>query len=183
MFHIVNDSCRETPGEHPVEGSARRAAADATDDPALVALADRLLAAALDLHKRFAHACVAAASSLTAQQHLLLQMLNLKGPLRISDLAEILDVQPSAVTMIVDRLADRGLVRRERDVEDRRAVLVRMTGAGKAEFCCTSAAVREYVTALLAKLDTAEIAAFTRIMEKLTCAAEERPVPEREQAS
>jgi len=47
------------------------------------------------------------------------------GGLTARDLAERLDVSPSAVTLLVDRMVGQQLARRERDPEDRRRVWIR----------------------------------------------------------
>jgi DNA-binding MarR family transcriptional regulator len=51
---------------------------------------------------------------------------------KISDIAERMITRDPDVTRLVDRLIKQGLVRRERDTEDRRVVLVEITGAGLA---------------------------------------------------
>ena len=51
-------------------------------------------------------------------------------PPRIGDLAERLDVTPRSATEVVDALAEHGLVRREPDPADRRAVRLRVTSEG-----------------------------------------------------
>lgn len=49
----------------------------------------------------------------------------------LSDLAAAMDVSPRNVTGLVDHLEEDGLVERQADPDDRRATLVRLTGAGK----------------------------------------------------
>jgi DNA-binding MarR family transcriptional regulator len=54
-----------------------------------------------------------------------------RGPRRTTDLAADLGVTPSTVTRTCDRLVRRGLVRRFRREEDRRASWIALTEAGK----------------------------------------------------
>jgi MarR family 2-MHQ and catechol resistance regulon transcriptional repressor len=54
------------------------------------------------------------------------------GPLMISQLAEKHLKSRNNFTVIIDNLEKRGLVRRERDAEDRRSVKVCLTDAGRA---------------------------------------------------
>lgn len=54
------------------------------------------------------------------------------GPLMICQLAEKHLKSRNNFTVIIDNLEKQGLVRRERDEEDRRAVLVHLTDAGRA---------------------------------------------------
>lgn len=49
---------------------------------------------------------------------------------KISEIAERMITRDPDVTRLVDRLIKQGLVRRRRDTEDRRVVLVEITGAG-----------------------------------------------------
>jgi len=52
--------------------------------------------------------------------------------LRVGDLAAWLGVKPPSVTQLVDALAARGLVERFADTDDRRAIRVRLSPAGRA---------------------------------------------------
>lgn len=54
------------------------------------------------------------------------------GPRRITELAELEGLAQPTVTLLVGRLEERGLVSRERDPADRRAVLVTASEAGSA---------------------------------------------------
>ena len=58
------------------------------------------------------------------------------GELTMSRLAEFLDVSLSNATGLVDRIEERGLVERSRVPDDRRVVLVRLTG-GRAQRAST----------------------------------------------
>ena len=49
---------------------------------------------------------------------------------KISEIAERMITRDPDVTRLVDRLIKQGLARRQRDTEDRRVVLVEITGAG-----------------------------------------------------
>ncbi|MFI7070017.1 MarR family winged helix-turn-helix transcriptional regulator [Micromonospora sediminicola] len=50
-----------------------------------------------------------------------------EGPMPASILAQACGISPNALTTVVDRLAERGLVERVKDPADRRRVLVRLT--------------------------------------------------------
>jgi DNA-binding MarR family transcriptional regulator len=53
-------------------------------------------------------------------------------PLRMTELAQRLGIVPRSVTTVVDALEEAGLVRREPDPRNRRAILLRLTPAGDA---------------------------------------------------
>jgi DNA-binding MarR family transcriptional regulator len=54
------------------------------------------------------------------------------GPRRITELAELEGLAQPTITLLVKRLEERGLVRRERDPDDGRVVLVSVTAEGTA---------------------------------------------------
>ncbi len=54
------------------------------------------------------------------------------GPRRITDLAALEGLAQPTTTLLVKRLEERGLVRRERQTHDQRVVLVSLTDAGEA---------------------------------------------------
>jgi DNA-binding MarR family transcriptional regulator len=55
-----------------------------------------------------------------------LDLLSTNGPLTAGRLAELTGLTTGAITGLVDRLEEAGLVRRERDAEDRRRVIVHL---------------------------------------------------------
>jgi len=67
----------------------------------------------------------------TSPQLLCLQTLADDGPLTNSAMAKLVHLSPSTVVGIFDRLENRGLIMRERSVQDRRIVLVHITEAGR----------------------------------------------------
>ena len=66
-------------------------------------------------------------SDLVAMEHLM------RDPLGPGDLARILDVSTAAATGLVDRLSERGHVRRRPHEQDRRRTQVEVTGPGREE--------------------------------------------------
>jgi DNA-binding MarR family transcriptional regulator len=68
---------------------------------------------------------------ITSEQSGVLAAIKSRGPLRVTDLASILERSPNSITMIVDRMVKAGLVRRTRDKKDRRVVFVSMTDKGR----------------------------------------------------
>ncbi len=69
--------------------------------------------------------------NVTFSQFLILDMVGKKGRLRLSDLHEVLAVEKSTTTRLVDPLAKRGLVVRERSDRDSRAVNLKLTKEGE----------------------------------------------------
>jgi DNA-binding MarR family transcriptional regulator len=72
-----------------------------------------------------------AGSGLTPSQTSVLFTIVRRGPLGLSDLAEIEGVNPTMLSRITAQLCDSGLIRRSPDPEDRRAAVVQATAAGR----------------------------------------------------
>ncbi|WP_208972335.1 MarR family winged helix-turn-helix transcriptional regulator [Kineococcus rubinsiae] len=92
------------------------------------ALAERLLLACSGLTR--AASAATAAGELSLTQARLLGNLDREGPLRISRLAALERCAQPSMTSLVSRCADAGLVTREADPGDARAVRVTLTPAG-----------------------------------------------------
>lgn len=69
---------------------------------------------------------------LTHPQYLVMLALWEREPARVSELAERLSLEPATLSPLLKRLEAGGLVRRERDPRDERAVSVSLTAAGRA---------------------------------------------------
>jgi DNA-binding MarR family transcriptional regulator len=94
------------------------------------------------------------------------------GGLRVGEVARGLGVTLPTVTAVMDKLVERGLVRRDEDPLDRRQHLCRMTADGMALLDRLMAGRRAFTESLLQQLDADELAAFLRGMQVLLAAAE-----------
>jgi DNA-binding MarR family transcriptional regulator len=88
-------------------------------------------------------------AEITLPQHRALVLLAARGPQRMADLAALLAVNSSTATRHCDRLQRRGLVRRDRADDDRRAVRVSLTDAGHRLVRQVTAARRTEVSRIL----------------------------------
>jgi len=70
-------------------------------------------------------------ADVTLVQLRLLFVLNSGGPQRMSELASAMDAAMSTATGIVDNLVKKGMVLREADPQDRRAVICRLSERGE----------------------------------------------------
>lgn len=110
----------------------------------------------------------------TAQQRLLLRLLQEKPEARASDLASFLHVDRGTVSVALKRLELRGLVSRERDDHDGRAQRLRLTLAGEAVCAAGEFTVEAAVRELLASIPPEDVVATTRLMHRLSSLLEER---------
>lgn len=86
-------------------------------------------------------------------------------PQRITELAAREQVTQPAITLLVNRLQDRGWATRETDPSDGRAVLVRLTAAGREAFTVLLAEYRAILHAQLLALPDRDIATLARSMD------------------
>ena len=80
--------------------------------------------------------------------HRVLEVLNRRGAMTAGDLARAAHLTTGAVTAVVDRLEDVGFVRRVRDTDDRRRVLIERTPES------TRTAMRYYQPFMVATFDS-----------------------------
>jgi DNA-binding MarR family transcriptional regulator len=69
---------------------------------------------------------------LTHPQYLVMLALWQHGQLSVKDLSRLLQLDPGTLSPLVKRLEGAGLVRRERDPRDERALAISLTDAGRA---------------------------------------------------
>lgn len=99
------------------------------------------------------------------------------GPRRITELATEERVTQPAITLLVNRLAERGWVQRIPDPSDGRAVLVSLTAEGHEVFERLRAEYRALLHEEMAALDDGEVAtlaAAVEILDKLIDRLKER---------
>ncbi len=88
-------------------------------------------------------------------------------PQRITDLAAAEGVTQPAITLLVNRLQQRGWLTREPDPDDRRAVRVTATESGRDAFNHVRAEYRAFFHEEMASLDNDEIQTLTDAIEVL----------------
>lgn len=74
----------------------------------------------------------------------------------MGEVAEMLSVTPPTATSIVNRLVSRGLIRRERDNNDRRVVKLRLLSKGSAALAARRKQFRERTASMLQSLSGIE---------------------------
>ncbi|HUJ34449.1 MAG TPA: MarR family transcriptional regulator [Solirubrobacteraceae bacterium] len=89
------------------------------------------------------------------------------GPRRITELAAEERVTQPAITLLVNRLEERGWVKRIADPSDGRAVLVSLTPVGEAVFEQLRAEYRALLHEEMAMLDDSEVAALAAAVDIL----------------
>ncbi len=95
-----------------------------------------------------------------------------RGDRPASQVAQLLDVTPPTVTSLVDGLAQRGLVARKADPDDRRRVLCSLTAAGRRALTRGDALVAERLGRLLDRLTPEEAEQAVTALSSLNRAME-----------
>lgn len=88
-------------------------------------------------------------------------------PLRMTELADRLGIVPRSVTTVIDALEEAGLVRREIDPRNRRAILLRLTERGAGVRDDLREARRRAAEELFAPLSAADRKALAELLGRL----------------
>jgi MarR family 2-MHQ and catechol resistance regulon transcriptional repressor len=106
-----------------------------------------------------------------------LEMLLHKGPQPVNEIGRRIGLTSGAITAAVDRLESCGLVAREAHPTDRRARVVRLTAAGRAQATRVFAGHKRAMDAVARGLPLDERATLIRLLKKLGTSVEERRTP------
>lgn len=119
-----------------------------------------------------------------AQLHLL-NSIQRRGEMTMSQLAEMLDISLSNATGLVDRIEERGFLERVRVPEDRRVVLIRITPAGTRMLEEADALTDEILRSVLGRLHTGQLTGVAQAVADLRAALDASAVapPDRHTAS
>lgn len=118
----------------------------------------------LALRTRIHGLLAAAGVRLTVPQATVLFLLREKDGRMMSELGQVLGVDNSAMTGLIDRLEKADFVRREAKREDRRALLIRITPAGLGEAARAAGVIRGVNDKIKAGFEAAQIEAFKEVL-------------------
>ena len=110
---------------------------------------------------------VLTAPKLTISQFGVLEALYHKGPLCQKDIATKILKSTGNITLVIDNLEKTGLVRRERDCEDRRYVTIHLTEAGLKLITTVFTDVEASIVTEMASLSESEQKALGDLCKKL----------------
>lgn len=97
----------------------------------------------------------------------LLMLLREQGPMAPKRLVRLLALTPPKLSMVLERLQGRGLIRREPDPNDRRSVSVSLTTAGTKLTRTLEPVARHMERGLLERLSPDEHAQLIALLDKL----------------
>ena len=102
----------------------------------------------------------------------LLALFSNRNSISQRELLETLQVRSASLSEILDKLEHRGLIRRERDEQDKRAVVVTVTGQGSAVAATGEGVRRKSADALFASLSGEERRRLAELLDKVVRAWE-----------
>jgi DNA-binding MarR family transcriptional regulator len=129
----------------------------------------RRITRSIALHSRQ----LAAVSHITGPQLMCLRTVMALGPITSTAISRDIHVSPSTVVGILDRLEDKGLVRRERGREDRRTVFVTATTAGIELAQQAPSPLQKHLADALNALPELEQATITLSLERIVALMEQ----------
>ena len=114
--------------------------------------------------------------AITIPQFRLLVVLDTRGPVKLTALAEHLAVNPSTATRMVDRLVAAGLVSREANPASRRELVVALTESGSAVVREVTQRRRKEITRIVSRMPAAARRGLVRAFTAFTEAGDEPSV-------
>jgi DNA-binding MarR family transcriptional regulator len=137
--------------------------------------AERVLSASRALVGVAARSLAKLESDLTLPQYRALVLLCARGELNARSLAEALEIKPSTLTALCDRLEAKGLITRTPSSQSRREVVVRASSRGRALVDNVSERRRREISRILEQLDAPTRRAVSDAFAAFAAAAGELP--------
>ncbi len=110
----------------------------------------------------------AAGDQFSAQQLKLLRLVSLSGSHTVSDIAALLGISNAAASKAVDKLARLMLLRRSEREDDRRAIHLSLTGAGRRVLEAYESALRRKMSEVLAQYSEIELRQVIETLDRLS---------------
>jgi DNA-binding MarR family transcriptional regulator len=151
------------------------------DDPAphdVDAVTDAVLTASRLLIAVSARSIASVDEGITIPQFRLLVVLDGRGPLKLTTLAEHLAVNPSTATRMVDRLVAAGLISREANPASRRELMVGLTRTGAEVVHKVTARRRREIARIVSRMPVTTRRGLVRALNAFTEAGEDPSITE-----
>lgn len=139
------------------------------------AITDALLTASRLLVAMSARSIALVDESITIPQFRTLVILSSQGPINLSTLAGLLDVQPSTTGRMVDRLVNAGLLDRQQHPDSRRELVVTLTPRGHDVVRAVTAHRRDEIARVVRKMPREERHGLVRALTAFSNAGGELP--------
>ncbi|MCX8563765.1 MarR family transcriptional regulator [Mycolicibacterium mucogenicum] len=144
-------------------------------EPSADAIADALVTASRLLLDITARSVATVDDALTVPQLRVLAILAARGPTNLTTLAAQLDVQPSTIGRMAERLASAGLIDRHRHPSSGREIVVELTRRGRAVVDTVTARRRAEIARVVEVMPARERTGMVRVLHAFTAAGGEPP--------
>ena len=105
---------------------------------------------------------------LTTRKHAVLFALrNLENPVTVTDVARWLDRNPNGISMLVDRMVKDGLIKRIKDMPDRRAVRLEITSKGEKAITTGNKLTRQVYKQVFAGISNDDFKKISTVLERV----------------
>jgi DNA-binding MarR family transcriptional regulator len=158
---VQTPETRRTAASAPPKASGRVPAERDLCQDVVVAL--RRISRASDLHSKH----LAKVSGLTVPQAIVLQAIRTLGEVTTGRLAGHVELSQATLTVILDRIEQRGLIERYRSAADRRVVHTRLTADGQALLRCAPPLLDQRFTDAFRALEPQERLRIVRNLEQV----------------
>jgi DNA-binding MarR family transcriptional regulator len=142
-------------------------------DESLDAITDALLTASRLLVAISARSIAVVDETITIPQFRTLVLLSSEGPVNLTTLAGLLDVQPSTIGRMVDRLVSAGLIDRQPHPTSRRELVAELTVRGRRVVQKITANRRDELASVVEKMPARERQGLVRALVAFTAAGGE----------
>ncbi|HVW40234.1 MAG TPA: MarR family transcriptional regulator [Amycolatopsis sp.] len=160
------------PRAAPTSARAARSGSDPASDD-VDAVTDAVLTASRLLVAVSARSIASVDESITIPQFRVLVVLDTRGPLKLTALADYLAVNPSTVTRMVDRLVAADLVSREANPASRRELVVTLTESGSAVVRQVTQRRRAEITRIVGRMPVTTRMGLVRALSAFAHAGDE----------
>ena len=116
---------------------------------------------------READARLKSGAGVTSAQAAVMFLLARRGERRLRDIGEMLSLNPPAVTGLINRMSELGLVEKVASTRDRRSAIVSLTEKGRARSDAADQVLRELNTELEARLGDEDSDTLHRVLTGL----------------
>ena len=110
--------------------------------------------------------CLEAYGDVTKREFNLLTMLGKSEKMIMKEVADFLGVPVSSATAIVDKLAEKGYLRRVHSPNDRRIIVVVLSDEGKSFYLSMKSKMKSFARNIMGKLEESEKTKFIYLLKK-----------------
>ena len=122
-------------------------------------------------------------AGITTQQHsVLMSIRHMQTPVTPTEVANWLDRNPNGISMLIDRMEKDGLVKRIRDLDDRRSVRLEITQKGNEKLDQATFTGWQLIEKILSAVQEDELLLLTNLLEKVREKAFENLNPDKNMA-